>query len=58
MSFQPERMKKLLALDPFLASAYEEVRQHFHSEEEALHYLFLHYVKGEPIFQNAYNLLT
>lgn len=58
MSYQPDRMKKLLEHDRFLSSAYDDVRHHFPDEEEALHYLFHHYVKTEPIFQNAYNLLT
>ncbi|TWI57163.1 hypothetical protein [Halalkalibacter nanhaiisediminis] len=57
MSFQPDRMKKLLEQDRFLSSAYDDVREHFPNDEEALHYLFQQYVKSEPIFQNAYNHL-
>ena len=58
MSFQPDKMRKLIEHDRFLSSAYEDVRRHFLNDEEALYYLFNQYVKNEPIFQNAYHILT
>ncbi|WP_332689382.1 hypothetical protein [Halalkalibacter lacteus] len=58
MTYHPDRMKSLLEQDRFLSSAYDDVLNHIKSEEEALFYVFQHYVNSDPIFQNAYDLLT
>jgi hypothetical protein len=51
-------MKSLLEHDRFLSSAYNDVLNHLNNEEEALFYIFQHYVSSDPIFKNAYDLLT
>ncbi|KHF38380.1 hypothetical protein [Halalkalibacter okhensis] len=58
MSYHPERMKMLLTYDRFLMSAYKEILQFTKDEERALHYVFTSYIKTDPIFTNAYELLT
>ncbi len=51
-------MKSLLEHDRFLSSAYDDVLIHLNNETEALFYIFQHYVNSDPIFKNAYELLT
>ncbi|MDT8859581.1 hypothetical protein N0O92_04990 [Alkalihalobacillus sp. MEB130] len=58
MTYQRDRMKRLLGHDRFLTEAFEEALQFTRDEDQALHLLFRSYITGDPIFTNAYNLLT
>ncbi|GAE26337.1 hypothetical protein JCM9140_2388 [Halalkalibacter wakoensis JCM 9140] len=58
MFYQRERMRKLLSYDRFLLTAFDEAMNVTGDEEAALHAIFTSYVKNDPMFTNAYNLLT
>ncbi|WP_165763782.1 hypothetical protein [Halalkalibacter urbisdiaboli] len=57
MSFQPEKVKKLVKQDRFLSMTYEEIIQDIQNEHEALYYIYTVYIQKEPILLNAYDLV-
>ena len=58
MPYNQNKMKKLLELDRFLNSTFEDIRAQVGCDDAAMQLIFETYIMREPIFKNAYMHLT